>query len=183
MAIDSRALVIRIVIRLQRLYRTVSLNHDFLLLDRNRDGEWALSRSIHDPRAIHLHDDFVRYMQDTLAWIPTTNPARGEPHRGLCMWGPTLIETEGAGIAERVFRKWAELLTVGPPCLVLAGGFSWAAEDDSPPVGERVTQLEGGYDRLEFDRDEVVGILGQLAEWCKQVRFGAGRLYLYHEGV
>ena len=66
----------------------MGLNHDFLLLNRDRDGEWELRRFIHDPRSIHLHDDFVRYIQDTLAWIPTTNPARREPHRGLCMWGP-----------------------------------------------------------------------------------------------
>jgi len=160
----------------------VGLNHDFLLLDRDRDGEWEELRFIHDPRAIHLHDDFVRYMQDTLAWIPTTNPGQG-PHHGLCMWGPTLIEAEGAGVAERVFGGWAELLAAGPPRLVLTGGFSWAAEGDAPPVGERVTQLEGGYDRLEFDRDGVVGVLRQLAGWCRQVRSGAGRLYLYHGGV
>ena len=104
--------------------KTLGLNHDFLLLDRVRDGEWEQLRFIHDPRAIHLHDDFVRYMEDTLAWIPTTNPARGEPHRGLCMWGPTLIEAEGASVAERVFGGWAELLAAGPPRLGLTGGFS-----------------------------------------------------------
>ena len=65
----------------------MGLNHDFLLIDRDRDGEWELLQFIHHPRAIQLHDDFVRYMQDTLAWIPTTNPARGEPHRGLVCGG------------------------------------------------------------------------------------------------
>lgn len=161
----------------------MSLDHDFLLLDRAVDGEWQLSRFHHDPRAIHLHDDLVRYLQDTLAWIPTTNPARREPHQGLCMWGPTLIEAEGAEIAERVFDGWAQLLAAGPPRLVLRGAFSWAAEQDSPPTSERVTQLAGGYDRLEFERDEIVGVLQQLADWCRQVRAGAGQLYLYHFGV
>jgi len=161
----------------------VGLNHDFLLLDRDRDGEWELLRFLHDPRALPLHDDFVRYMQDTLTWIPTTNPARAEPHRGLCMWGPTLIEVEGAGIAERVFRGWAGLLAIGPPVLALTGGFRWAADDAAPPAGERVKQLEGGYDGLEFNRDEVVAVLKQLAGWCGLVRSGAGRLYLYHGGV
>ena len=161
----------------------MSLNHHFLLVDRARDGEWEPLRFIHDPRAVHLHDDFVRYIQDTLGWIPTTNPARAEPHHGLCMWGPTLIEVEGAGIAERVFVGWAELLAIGPPVLALTGGFTWAAKDDAPPIGERVTQLEGGYHGLEFNRDEVVGVLRKLAGWCGQVRSGAGRLYLYHGGV
>jgi hypothetical protein len=161
----------------------VSLNHDFLLLDRDSDGEWDLLRFIHDPRALHLHDDLVRYMGDTLAWIPTVNPARHEPQWGLCMWGPTLIETEGAVIAERVFGMWADLFAVGPPVLSLTGSFSWAASDDVPPAGERVTQLKGGYDRLEFDRDGVVSALRMLAEWSGRVRSGAGRLYLYHGGV
>jgi hypothetical protein len=167
----------------ERASETVGLNHDFLLLDRERDGEWELMRFIHDPRAVHLHDDLVRYIQDTLAWIPTINPARGEPHRGLCMWGPTLIEVEGAVIAGRVFGGWAELFAIGPPVLALTGGFSWAASDDAPPVGERATQLEGGYDHLQFNRDEVVSVLRQLTGWCEQVRSGTGRLYLYHCGV
>lgn len=161
----------------------MDVSHDFLLLDRARDGEWELLRFIHDPRAIHLRDDFVRYMQDTLAWIPTTNPARGEPHHGLCMWGPTLIEAEGAGVAELVFGGWAQLLAAGPPRVVLTGGFSWDAKDDAPPTGDQVVPLEGGYERLEFDRDEVVGVLRQLAAWCGQVHSGAGKLYLYHLGV
>ncbi|WP_439631738.1 hypothetical protein [Gemmata sp.] len=161
----------------------MSLNHDFLLLDRDHDGEWELLRFINDPRAIHLHDDFVRYVQDTLAWIPTTNPARGERQRGLCMWGPTLIELEGAGVAERVFAGWAELLAAGPPRLELTGRFSCTAADDAPAAGEPVTELEGGHDRLEFDRDDLVVVLRQLTRWCSQVRSGAGRLYLYHGGV
>lgn len=161
----------------------MSLDHDFLLLNRDTDGEWELLRFIHDQRAIHLHDDFVRYIADTLAWVPTVNPARGEPQKGLCMWGVTIIESDGAAIAERVFGAWAELLAIGPSLLSLTGGFIQAASDSMLVTGERVTQLEGGYDCLEFNRDEVVGILRQLSEWCRQVRLGAGRLYLYHGGV
>ncbi len=157
--------------------------HDFLLLDLDSDGEWELVRFHYDPRAVHLHDDLVRYMGDTLEWIPTVNPARREPHRGLCMWGPTLIVAEGAAVAERVFALWAELFSVGPPVLTLTGSYSWVESDDAPTAAERVTQLEGGYDRLEFDRDEVVGVLRQLVGWCGQVRSGGGRLYLCHFGV
>jgi hypothetical protein len=162
---------------------TMSLNHDFLLLDRATDGEWELSRFINDPRVIHLHDDLVRYLGDTLDWIPTINPARGEPHQGLCMWGPTLIEAEGAEVAERVFAAWADLFSASPPILSLAGNFSWATSDDVRPSRERAAQLEGGYDQLKFNRDEVVGILQQLALWCRQVRSGDGKLYLYHGGI
>jgi hypothetical protein len=99
------------------------------------------------------------------------------------MWGPTLIKSEGAEVAKSVFGGWAGLLAAGPPRLVLTGRFSWPAADDAPAAGERVTQLEGDCERLEFDRDELVGVLKQLAGWCDRVRSGAGKLYLYHGGV
>lgn len=163
----------------------MGLDHDFLLRDREIDGEYLSPGYIRDPRAIHLHDDLVRYMEDTLAWIPTFNPARREPHRGLCMWGPTVIEAEGAAVAERVFRTWADLFAVGPPTLALTGGFSWAADEDRvlPPEAARATALVGGYDRLEFDREVVVGVLRQLADYARQVQSAGGRLYLLHQGV
>jgi hypothetical protein len=162
----------------------MSLDHDFLLLDRETDGEWELGRFIHDPRSVHLHDDLIRYMADALAWVPTFNPARREPHKGLCMWGPTIIEAEGAPVAERVFRAWADLFDLGPPVLALTGNFSWVVEGDAPPAdAERATPLEGGYDRLEFDREEVVGVLRQLARHTERVRSAGGRLYLLHRGV
>lgn len=167
----------------QQVRAGLGLQHDFLLLDLDSDGEWELGRFHHDPRAVHLHDDLVRYMADTLEWIPTFNPARREAHRGLCMWGPTLIMVEGAAVAERVFGLWADLFSVGPPVLSLTGSYSWVEPDDAPPTGERVTQLQGGYDRLEFGRDDVVGVLRQLVAWCSLVRLGGGRLYLSHFGV
>ena len=97
--------------------------------------------------------------------------------------GPTLIEVEGAEIAERVFAGWAALFALGPTELKLTGSYSWGDEEDSPVGGERVTQLAGGYDQLKFNRDEVVAVLWQLAAWCSQVRQGSGRLYLDHGGV
>jgi hypothetical protein len=157
--------------------------HDFLLLDRESDGKWELTRFIHDPRAIHLPDDLVRYMKDTLAWIPTTNPAMGESQYGLCMWGPTLIESPGAAIALHVFRSWADLLRVGPQKLVLTGPVAWSTEQGGNGTDTTSAQLAGNYERLVIDRDLVVGVLHQLADWCEQVRDNPGKLYIYHGGV
>ena len=68
-------------------------------------------------------DDWLR--------VPTVNPARGEPHRRLCMWGPTLIEVEGAAVAERVFDAWAsEVFFAVQPWLAASaarGAGSWVA--------------------------------------------------------
>ena len=162
----------------------MALIHDFLLLDLQIDGEWEAHRFIHDPRVLHLHDDLVRYMEDTLAWIPTFNPTRKETQSGLCMWGPTIIGVEGAGVAERVFRAWADLFAVGPSILSLTGVYSWAVEGDAaPPVGERGSALQGGCDKLAFPRDEVVAVLRQMAEYAGRVQSAGDRLYLLHQGV
>jgi hypothetical protein len=99
------------------------------------------------------------------------------------MWGPTLIEVEGAKVAERVFEMWGQLFAIGPEELRLTGSYGWPAIDETTPRSERVTQFEGSYAQLEFERDKVVTVLQQLADWCKKVRLGNGRLCLYHGGV
>ncbi|MES2794305.1 MAG: hypothetical protein V4719_32120 [Planctomycetota bacterium] len=147
--------------------------HDFLILDRDVDGDWELTKFIRNPRAIQLHDDFVRYIADTLAWIPTVNPAQKCSQFGLCMNGPTIIESGGAATSGMVFNAWADLLSIGPQVIALTGGFSWT---DNPA-------LDGEYVHLQFDRNEIVLALRQLAIWSSQVRMGNGRLYLYHDGL
>ena len=80
-----------------------------------------------------------------------------------------MIEAEGADVAKRVFAGWAELLSAGPSELVFTGGL--------------VLNADAEYETLQFDRNEVVGVLRKLTVWCGQVRSGKGRLYLYHGGV
>jgi hypothetical protein len=152
----------------------MSLNHDFVLLDRAIDGEWELTRFIHDPRAIHLHDNFVRYMLDTLKWIPAYNPSTKTDCLGLNMWGPTLIEHDGAIVAERVFRAWAGLFANGPSMLELTGAYCWR---EGEPEGT------GRYEQLRYSRDDIVGVLQTLADYAGQIQMACGRLYLYHGGV
>lgn len=152
----------------------MSLDHDFVLLDRVLDGEWALNRFVHHPRAIHLHDNLVRYMLDTLNWIPTHNPATNDPCSGLNLWGPTLIERNGAVVGEKVFRAWSRLLESGPSTLELTGSYLWLDEE---------SKESGHYERLQFSRDDIVPVLDTLAGYCAEVQMANGRLYIYHGGV
>lgn len=158
----------------RQCFLTMSLNHDFILLDRTVDGEWELTRFIHDARAIHVHDDLIRYIFDTLKWIPTHNPGTNRPCYGLNMWGPTLIEQNGAAAGERVFRAWARLFEIGPSTLELTGGYTWL---DGEPEGS------GQYERLQYSRDETVSLFDTIANYCLEVQKANGRLYVYHDGV
>ena len=161
----------------------MGLNHDFILLDAETDGTWSVGRFIRDPRAVHLHDDVVGYLWDTLMWIPTLNPATGERGLGLNRWGPTAIEKDGAEIAAAVFSSWAQIFSLGPDPLDLKGpyvleGFATSQDNpDSPP------KIDGHYERLNIDRGVLLETLNQLSGWCARISTTNAREYLFHGGI
>ena len=150
------------------------LYHDFLLLSRSEHLFSDYMRFINDPRAVHLHDDLVGYMLDTLAWVSAHNPSTDQACQGLCRHGPTVIDAGGAPAAARIFAAWADLLGSGPAVLRLTGEWSWRGEGPSP---------QDGYEQVEFERDEVVGALRRLAAYAQQVAGSSGDLYILHSGI
>lgn len=150
------------------------LYHDFLLLSQAEHRFSDYHRFINDPHAIQLHDDLLRYIVDSLTWIPTHNPAKNECHRGLCFYGPTVIHTEGASVAAEIFGTWATLFACGPTTLTLTGGWT-IIEDDSLSEGE--------YRKLKCDRDDLVRKLRQIADYAKQVVEKNGDYYILHFGI
>lgn len=151
----------------------MSLNHDFLLRDRAVHPETGYSRPLPSESVVLLHDEVLRYISDSLKWIPTENPAlKGEPGMGLNFYGPTTITQRGAGQASSVFSAWASLLALGPPTLHLRG--LWSFVEGEPQ--------SGAYDVLELDRDELVAKLRQVAEWAQSVAVNPD-LYVLHLGI
>lgn len=146
----------------------MSLDHDFLLVDRDADGDGDLSRFINDPRSLHLHDDIVRYMYDTLLWIPCYNPSRRESCMGFNMWGETILEQPGALIAHHIFLSWANLFAMGPAEIELQGNFDLDLER---------------HQRFTLHRDECNATLRELAEYALKIHHAQGKLFLYHFGV
>ena len=116
-------------------------------------------------------------MNDTLRWIPSINSSRNERQRGLCIHGLTVIDSVGAAVAVPVFAAWADLLSAGPADLYLTGSYSWSTEDDG------VSPTPGDYERVEVRRDDVVKVLRQLADDCRQIDAAGDRLYLLHQGI
>ena len=148
--------------------------HDFLLLSRAEHSFSDYMNFINDPRAIQVEDDVLRYLADTLQWIPTYNPAKNESHRGLCFWGPTVIHTEGAPAAAAIFGAWATLFGCGPRNLILTG--DWTTVEGQPPN-------EGEFEKLHVDRDDLVGRLRWIADYAKQIVETNGDFFILHLGV
>ena len=151
----------------------MSLDHDFLLVATAEHSPAEYSLFVNDPKATHLHDDILRYMDDSLRWIPTLNPAKRERRHGLNFWGPTAILADGAPTAARVFRGWAELLRIGPPELLLTG--PWTQIEGEPKSGH--------FSQLRFARDQVVTALDRVAHDCERVADSGGAHFVLHLGI
>ena len=96
----------------------MSRDPDFILRDRIADGEWELTRSMLHARAIHLHDDHIRYILDTLHEIPTHSPSINLSCCGLNMCGVMLIEQDeasGDGVLSNVPPKIPQTLQENRP--------------------------------------------------------------------
>src|SRR5262245_36825972 len=104
------------------------LMHDFHLLERSEFEYWDYREFYNHPDAVQIHDDLLRYIGDSLKWIPCHFPeTRGKllECSGLNLIGFTIIKEEGASLAQRVFGLWAELFKHGPEVLQLTGGWTW----------------------------------------------------------
>jgi hypothetical protein len=156
--------------------------HDFLVLSL-MDYDYAdYMDHINTPSALRIHDDLINYIGDTLIWIPCYNPAQdGLPrHNGLNLFGPTIIKADGAEIAWKVFRCWAELFSNGPKKIQLTGHYIL-----NPGQEElQVIEARGGpYEKLIFDRNAIVKQFNKLASYCYEVIEGGDEVFMLHLGI
>lgn len=157
----------------------MSLNHEFFVVE-SRAEAWGLTRR-HLGSAATLHDDLVRYMLDSLAWIPSLNPSKRQLMFGLNVWGRTVITTDGAAVAGSIFRAWAQLFALSPARLKLQGAFGWI-EDESNEAADAAA-AGGAYERLEFERDDVCTSLRAIATQCDEVLSSDRHLCILHLGI
>ena len=160
------------------------MNHDFWLF---REGERAYTdySDLFSRRdaPVSINDDVLRYVCDTIIWIPTFNPAKNERGNGLNWWGPTVIDQSGGHLFCQIFTSWAQLFTSGPELLRLQGGFSWQWPYDESEhlVSEEELDTMGRYTQLEVERDSLVQQLTTLAQFGAQA--ATGKFFILHLGV
>jgi hypothetical protein len=153
------------------------LMHDFHLLERSEFDYWDYSNFYNHPQAVQVHDDLLRYLSDSLKWIPCHFPKKRQKLlecKGLNLIGVTIIKAEGASIAQNVFDLWADLFSHGPEELELTGGWVWI---DGEPMES------GKFSTIVEERDDLVSSLRQIAEYAKRVSESQGRSYLLHLGI
>jgi len=147
--------------------------HDFVLVATAEHSPADYLQLLHHPNAIHVHDDVLHYIGDSLTWIPSLNPATGKHGHGLNFYGPTAVLVDGAAVAARVFKAWAGVFKLGPSDLVLTG--SWTMVEGDPSAG--------AYERFRSSRDDLVTAFENIAVWCDLVEGSAGARFLMHLGI
>ncbi|MBE6067844.1 MAG: hypothetical protein E7211_09150 [Clostridium lundense] len=107
--------------------------------------------------AVLIHDDIVQYIQDTLNWIPSINPAMNyEKGLGLNNYGITLFDKEGAEVIVGLAKSWADLFSRGPSTLKLTGNYCFTGNDRS-------------YEIIEISRDKLVESFRKLQLFSERV--------------
>lgn len=160
------------------------MNHDFWLF---REGERAytdyndlLSRQ---DAPVRIDDNVLRYFSDTVAWVPTFNPAKNERGQGLNWWGPTIINQTGGALFHHVWTSWTQLFASAPERLRLQGLFTWQWPFDELEhlVSEDQLHTLGSYEHLDIDRDWLLQMLTTLAWFGEQTT--TGEFFILHLGI
>jgi hypothetical protein len=162
------------------------LFHDFIVLSRMDYDYTDYMKLINHPEALHVHDDIIRYIGDSLVWVTCYSPGKNRmpKHKGLNLYGPTIIKKDGAETAWRIFRAWAELFACGPEELEITGSYIVTGEEENAGSGYQVTAVDSGsYEKIRISRDRLVGQFQKLAAYCYEVIEGADDVYLLHLGI
>jgi hypothetical protein len=152
--------------------------HDFLLVDSKQYDYSQYMELIHHPSSVRIGDDVIFYIGDSLQWISSYKPPwrnkKEEAMSGLNLYGPTVIKSEGAKVAESVFDAWISLFGNAPDNMTLRGPFE----------GYEGSLLEeGDYSVLKLRRDELLDSLTKISDSCRIVQESNDRMYLLHLGV
>lgn len=155
----------------------MSLEHEFHLISNTSDVKnfWMYrenSNSVID--SVVIHDDLINYIFDSLEWIPSKNPElSGTPQgRGLNYHGVTLFDKQSSESLIRILSSWRDLFKSAPKTLELTGDFVYVGKNE---------QILGEYEKLVFDRDEVITLFEKVI--AMSVYLAEGDYYLYHCGI
>lgn len=121
-----------------------------------------------------IHDDIVQYIQNTLNWIPSINPTMNyEKGFGLCNYGITLFDKEGAEVISKIAKAWEDLFSSGPAILKLTGSYCYTTDDQGITSGK--------YETIEVDRDKLVENFRKLRLLSEKVI--SGDYLILHHGI
>jgi hypothetical protein len=119
-----------------------------------------------------IHDNVIRYMNDTLLWVPSIHLSGGKLKRtqGLSLYGATTINNKGILMFNHVIDSWLKLFSESPKIFELNGGITVNADN-----------TVGDWYIFEVRRDDLVRELEILHRMGQEVL--AGNHVILHLGI
>jgi hypothetical protein len=152
----------------------MGLEHEFYLVSETMNLEelFDLRKSSKVIDRVIIHDDLIQYINDSLVWIPSKNPAKqaNSHSRGINYHGITLLDQQSANALKGIFTSWRDLFKNAPDTFKLTGNFV-----------EGENEQEGTYEKISINRDEVVNQLEKIISMSEYLATGNG--FLYHYGI
>lgn len=159
----------------------MGLNHEFSLItyddyeELGYDGYYLPAENLSN--VVLIHDDIIQYIQDTFNWVPSINPAMNyQKISGLCNYGVTLFDKDGAAVIFRLVKAWIDLFSNGPDNLKLTGNYCWT-------MGDNNGMQDGKYEIIEVAREELIENFRKLQSFAEKVISSSNRYFILHYGI
>ncbi len=118
-----------------------------------------------------VDDELIRYIADTINWIPTFNPDRKEHITGLCYWGGNrIIDNNGADKLSDVLKGSISIFSTANDNVELKGAL--ITDED---------EVYGEYELIRYKKYELIEILSMLLSLVERVQ--KEEKILLHMGV
>ncbi|MEK5393428.1 hypothetical protein NSQ59_24275 [Margalitia sp. FSL K6-0131] len=155
----------------------MALIHDFYLVPKdvmlNKDIVSYMD-SIKESAVgnVKIHDDLILYMNDTLKWVPSkcTPFTKRFNEMGLDYYAMTILDEDSATTLKDVLLGWRMIFASAPKEITLTG--MYILSDD---------QEDGEYEKIIFDKDEVLEQLDALIAFIIEVEKHGHKIY--HLGI
>lgn len=154
----------------------MGLEHEFYCIpetNRYQRQYWEARKKY--PEAL-VHDDVMRYINDTLIWIPCLHISGSKQKKthGLSLYGITLIDQEGAAILGSIVDGWKGVFANGPSNFELTGNLKVKRD------GQVYDPME--WRKIPVDRDILIENLTKIKAFTEQV-MNDENLVIFHFGI
>jgi hypothetical protein len=102
----------------------MSLAHKFYCVPSTQNGYITYEKYYDMEATVSIHDDLIRYINDTLLWIPAIHLSKGKLKKtyGLSLYGVSVINGQGISIFIKIIDSWIKLFSEAPESFQLSGG-------------------------------------------------------------
>lgn len=156
----------------------MSLVHEFVLVKRPQiltcdlPVLWGLKeQAYNNGLLVHLHDDLLIYMMDSIKWFRSTNPFKDESINGLFYHGISMIDSEAAAVLNNILQGWIILFSAAPDIISLTGNYFTIEGEPEVP---------GQYETITFSRKDVLLQLNKLSGLSQQAMKDTDDLIIHY---